>query len=187
MKIKELPELERPYEKLELYGEKMLSDAELLAIIIKTVTKKQTSVQLAQELLGLNQSNQENFSFLQKLTIEELMQIKGIGKVKAIQLKAVGEIAIRMFKTSNYKKVTIINPADLANILMSELRYKTEEIVKIVILNNKNEILKIQDIAMGGVNFANITMREILSEPIKMKAPKIILVHNHPSRRSNTK
>ena len=184
MKIKELPELERPYEKLELYGEKMLSDAELLAIIIKTGTKKQTSVQLAQELLGLNQ---ENFSFLQKLTIEELMQIKGIGKVKAIQLKAVGEIAIRMFKTSNYKKVTIINPADLANILMSELRYKTEEIVKIVILNNKNEILKIQDIAMGGVNFANITMREILSEPIKMKAPKIILVHNHPSRRSNTK
>lgn len=165
----------------------MLSDAELLAIIIKTGTKKQTSVQLAQELLGLNQSNQENFSFLQKLTIEELMQIKGIGKVKAIQLKAVGEIAIRMFKTSNYKKVTIINPADLANILMSELRYKTEEIVKIVILNNKNEILKIQDIAMGGVNFANITMREILSEPIKMKAPKIILVHNHPSRRSNTK
>ena len=76
MKIKELPELERPYEKLELYGEKMLSDAELLAIIIKTGTKKQTSVQLAQELLGLNQSNQENFSFLQKLTIEELMQIK---------------------------------------------------------------------------------------------------------------
>lgn len=70
MKIKELPELERPYEKLELYGEKMLSDAELLAIIIKTGTKKQTSVQLAQELLGLNQSNQENFSFLQKLTIE---------------------------------------------------------------------------------------------------------------------
>ena len=57
MKIKELPELERPYEKLELYGEKMLSDAELLAIIIKTGTKKQTSVQLAQELLGLNQSN----------------------------------------------------------------------------------------------------------------------------------
>ena len=56
-----------------------------------------------------------------------------------------------------------------------------------MILNNKNEILKIQDIAMGGVNFANITMREILSEPIKMKAPKIILVHNHPSRRSNTK
>lgn len=104
MKIKELPELERPYEKLELYGEKMLSDAELLAIIIKTGTKKQTSVQLAQELLGLNQSNQENFSFLQKLTIEELMQIKGIGKVKAIQLKAVGEIAIRMFKTQTIKK-----------------------------------------------------------------------------------
>ena len=75
MKIKELPELERPYEKLELYGEKALSNAELLAIIIKTGTKEETSVQLAQKLLKLNNTTEEDLGYLQTLTIEELMQI----------------------------------------------------------------------------------------------------------------
>lgn len=181
MKIKELPELERPYEKLEMYGEKVLSDAELLAIIIKTGTKEETAVQLAQRLLSLNNTEEENLKFLQTLTIQELMEQKGIGKVKAIQLKAVGEIAIRMFRTSNYNKKIIKKPQDLAKILMSDLYYQKEEIVKIVILNTKNEILKIEDIAKGGTNLVNIPIKDILSEPIRMKAPKFILVHNHPS------
>lgn len=181
IKIKELPEEERPYEKLELYGETTLSNAELLAIIIKSGTKEETSVQLAQRLLKLNDTEGEDLNYLQSLTIEELTQIKGIGKVKAIQLKAVGELAIRMFKTSNYKKRVIKEPNDLAKILMSELKFEKSEKVKLVILNNKNEILKIKEIASGGANFANVSIKDILAEPIKMKAPKIILVHNHPS------
>lgn len=123
-KMKELPKSERPYEKLELYGEKTLSNAELLAIIIKTGTKDETSVELAQRILKLNDTDTEDLSYLQALSIEELMQIKGIGKVKAIQLKAVTEIAIRMFKTSNYKAITIKQPHDLAKILMSELKFE---------------------------------------------------------------
>lgn len=181
IKIKELPEAERPYEKLELYGEKALSNAELLAIIIKSGTKEETSVQLAQRLLKLNDTEGEDLNYLQSLSIEELTQIKGIGKVKAIQLKAVGELAIRMFKTSNYKKSVIKEPRDLAKILMSELKFEKNEKVKLVILNNRNEVLKIQEIASGGTNFANVSIKDILAEPIKMKAPKIILVHNHPS------
>lgn len=181
IKMKELPELERPYEKLELYGEKILSNAELLAIIIKTGTKDETAIELAQKILKLNDTNTEDLSYLKELSIEELMQIKGIGKVKAIQLKAVTEIAIRMFKTSNYKAVTIKQPYDLAKILMSELKFEKSEKVKLIILNNKNEIQKIKEIATGGSNFANVSIKDILSEPIKMKAPKIILVHNHPS------
>lgn len=179
--MKELPELERPYEKLELYGEKILSNAELLAIIIKTGTKDETAIELAQKILKLNDTNTEDLSYLKELSIEELMQIKGIGKVKAIQLKAVTEIAIRMFKTSNYKAVTIKQPYDLAKILMSELKFEKSEKVKLIILNNKNEVQKIKEIATGGSNFANVSIKDILSEPIKMKAPKIILVHNHPS------
>ena len=181
IKIKELPEAERPYEKLELYGEKALSNAELLAIIIKTGTKEETSVQLAQRLLKLNDTEGEDLNYLQSLSIEELTQIKGIGKVKAIQLKAVGELAIRMFKTSNYKKSVIKEPRDIAKILMSELKFEKNEKVKLVILNNRNEVLKIKEIASGGTNFANVSIKDILAEPIKMKAPKIILVHNHPS------
>lgn len=181
IKIKELPESERPYEKLELYGEKALSNAELLAIIIKSGTKEETSVQLAQRLLKLNDTEGEDLNYLQSLSIEELTQIKGIGKVKAIQLKAVGELAIRMFKTSNYKKSVIKEPRDIAKILMSELKFEKNEKVKLVILNNRNEVLKIKEIASGGTNFANVSIKDILAEPIKMKAPKIILVHNHPS------
>ena len=107
IKIKELPELERPYEKLELYGEKALSNAELLAIIIKTGTKEQTSVELAQKILNLNDTKTEGLNFLRNSSLEELMEIKGIGKVKAIQLKAVAEISIRMAKPINYKKIRI--------------------------------------------------------------------------------
>ncbi|MCI8411712.1 MAG: DNA repair protein RadC [Clostridia bacterium] len=181
IKIKELPELERPYEKLELYGEKVLSNAELLAIIIKAGTKEETSVQLAQKILNMNDTGIDDLNFLQSLSIEELMQIRGIGKVKAIQIKALSELGIRMSTPSNYKKITVKEPYDVAKILMRELRFEKNEIAKVVILNNKNEILKITDIAMGGTNFVNMSIKDVLAEPIKMKAPKIILVHNHPS------
>ena len=185
IKIKELPLAERPYEKLELYGEKALSNAELLAIIIKSGTKEETSVELAQKILKLNKTQkQDELNFLRNMSIEEFMQIKGIGKVKAIQLKAVCELAIRMSKPSDYRQIKIKSPDDLAKILLNELRFEKKEIVKLIVLNNKNEILKIIDVAMGGSNFANFSVVEILGETIKMKAPKIILVHNHPSGNS---
>ncbi len=148
VKIKELPELERPYEKLEWYGEKTLSNAELLAIIIKTGTRQETSVQIAQKILNLEETKSEGINFLRNISIEELMQINGIGKVKAIQLKAVGELANRMTMPTNFKKITIKEPFDIAKIMMEELRFQKKEIAKIVILNNKNEILKIKDIAV---------------------------------------
>ena len=180
IKIKELPELERPYEKLERYGEKALSDAELLAIIIKSGNKNETSVQVAQKLLSLNKTTKENLEYLHTLSLEELMEVNGIGKVKAIQLKAVGEIAIRMFSRTKYQKTIIRKPGDLASLLLNSTKFEEKEIAKIAILNSQNELLKIQNISKGGTNFVNISAREILVEPIKLKAPKYILIHNHP-------
>ena len=182
MKIKELPEIERPYEKLELYGEKALSNAELLAIIIKNGTKEKTSIEIANEILNLN-TNQDkgDLNFLRELSLEELKNLKGIGRVKAIQIKATCELATRMSKPSNYKKVQIKSPKDVANLLMSDLRFEKREIAKIIILNNKNVVLKILDVAIGSGNFSNLNIRYILSETVKTNAPKIILVHNHPS------
>ena len=162
----------------------MLSNAKLLAIIIKTGTKNETSVQIAQKILNMNEENTDELNFLRNTTIEELMQIKGIGKVKAIQLKAVCELAIRMSRPSNYKKIVIRQPYDLAKILMNELRKEQKEIGKLVILNSKNEIIKIKDISIGGTNLMQLGMKDILAEPVKMKAPKIILVHNHPTGNS---
>ena len=182
IKIKQLPESERPYEKLEMYGEKNLSNAELLAIIIKTGTKELTSIDIAKQILNLNQNeNKGDLNFLRDISLEELMLVKGIGRVKAIQLKAMCELSSRMNKPSNYRKIKITSSKDVANLLMNDLRFEKKEIVKLIILNNKNIILKIMDISLGGGNYAVIDIRFILSEVIKMGAPQIILVHNHPS------
>ena len=181
IKIKQLPEAERPYEKLELYGEKALSNAELLAIIIKTGTKEESSVTIAQKLLSVNPTSKNNLDFLKEMTIEELMTIKGIGKAKAIQLKAVAELAKRISVPSNYQKIKINRPEDIARLLMEEMRLEKQEHVKLIILNNKNEIIKIKKIAQGGINSVNMSMREILVEPIRIQAPKMILIHNHTS------
>jgi len=182
LKIKELPEAERQYEKLELYGEKSLSNAELLAIIIKSGTKEETSVQIAQRILKLNYDPQMGeLNFLKSMSLEELMQIKGIGRVKAIQLKAVCELVSRMNKPSNYKRIQIKSTENIADLVMEELRLEKREYVKLFLLNTKNEILKCVDVAVGGTNFANVNIKEIMSEALKIKAPKMILVHNHPT------
>lgn len=178
--MKELPETERPYEKLELYGAKMLSNAELLAIIIKTGTKEETSVQIAQKILNLNNSN-SNLNFLRELELEDFTKIKGIGKVKAIQIKAICELATRMYVPITYRELVIKTPKDIADILMQDLRFEKKEIAKVVLLNSNNKILKIIDVAIGGSNYAMLSPKDVLSEAIKVNAPKIILVHNHPS------
>ena len=179
--MKELPEMERPYEKLEIYGEKALSNAELLAIIIKTGNKEESSLEVAQKILNLDKSKKGDLNFLQELSIKDLMKIKGIGKVKAIQLKAICELTIRMSRPANYKKIQVKATKDVAKLLMNEMRFLKKEIVKIIVLNNKNEILTIKDIGMGIANFVELGLKDVLLEPIKLEAPKFIIVHNHPS------
>ena len=182
IKIKKLPIAERPYEKLELYGEKTLSDAELLAIIIKSGTKEETSVELARRILNLNEGiDAKDLNFLREKSLEEFMQIKGIGRVKAIQLKALCEFATRMNKPTDYRKIIIREPKDIAKIMIPEMKHLKTETLKIVILNNANEILKIQNVAIGNTNMVAAGAKNILAEAVKIQAPKIILTHNHPS------
>ncbi len=181
MKIKDLPLSERPYEKLELFGAEKLSNAELLAIIIKTGTKEKSVITIAQEILKLqNENSSGNLRFMQDLSITDFMKIKGIGKVKAIQLKAICELTKRISRPINYQ-IKIKNSKDVASLLMPEMRYEKREIAKVLLLNCKNLVLKIVDISIGGANFACLEPKDILAEALKLQAPKIILVHNHPS------
>lgn len=181
LKLKELPISERPYEKLEMYGSEKLSNAELLAIIIKTGTKDETAISLAQKVLKQkNKSTSGELRNLLDMSINEFMKIKGIGKVKAIQLKAVCELTKRMSRPVNHN-IIINSSLDVANLLMEELRYEKREIVKLIILNSKNIVQRILDVSYGGINSAVVEPKEVLLEAIKMQAPKIILVHNHPS------
>ena len=182
IKMKELPKSERPYEKLELNGEKTLTNAELLAIIIKAGTRDETALGLAQKILKLNQDQEkDNLNFLREITVEEFMKIKGIGKVKAIQLKAVCEIASRMNTITNYNQKQIKKPQDIAEILIEKMRFEKQEILKVAILDNRNHLLKIKDIAIGSGNFVVATIKSVLNEAVKIEAEKIILIHNHPS------
>ena len=181
MIIKKLPVLERPYEKAQMYGIENLSNAELLAIIIKSGTKEESSIVLAQKILSMQKNTQDSLRFLQDISIKEFMSIMGIGKVKAIQLLAVCELTKRISRPINNFNIQIKSPQDVANLLINELKYEKREIVKVLMLNSKNNVLKIQDVAYGGTSFAIFEIKDVLKEAIKIGAPKIILVHNHPS------
>lgn len=180
LKMKELPDSEKPYEKMELYGAKKLSNTELLAIIIKNGTKNVSALNLAQEVLALDYKN-ENLTFLTELDMKELMRIKGIGKIKAIQILAVIELAKRINQPKKRKEYKIKTTEDVAKLFINEMANEKREIAKLIILNTKNIVMKIIDLSIGGTSYAVLEPKIVLEEPVKMQAPKIILVHNHPS------
>ena len=180
LKIKEQPVMERPYEKLMANGASALSDAELLAIIIKTGTREETSVELAKRIIAENADN-KGFSFLEHMTIDELMQIKGIGKVKAIQLKAVFELAKRIDRKGTVITNRIHKPEQVYNLLAGELRYETQEILKVITLDTKKRLIKVDTVAKGKQNSANVDIKDLFKTAISRTASEIILAHNHPS------
>lgn len=180
LRIKDLPSEERPYEKLERYGSEMLSNAELMAIIIKTGTKTETSVEVARRVLK-ECAEDNGLAFLHDISLEELKRIKGIGRVKAVQLKAVIQLAKRIAASGYQDKMCISSPADVSKFLMEDMRYLKQEHFKIIMLNVKNHVLKHVDITIGTLNASIVHPRDVFSEPIRVKCASVILVHNHPS------
>lgn len=179
LKIKELPLCERPYEKLEVVGAEHLSNAELLAVIIKTGTKSYTAVEIAQLVLKL--SIDGRLSSLNNLSIEQLKKIKGIGRVKAIQIKAALELSKRIATSDGMVHHIIKSASDASNLMMEELRYLKKEIFKAILLDTKNQIIKIVDVSVGSLNSSIVHPREVFCEAIKCGCNSVIFVHNHPS------
>ncbi len=179
LKIKELPICERPYEKMSEFGAEYLSNAELLAIIIKTGTKAYTAVELAQMVLKLSQDGR--LSSLNNLSIEQLMKVKGIGRVKAIQIKAVLEFSKRIATSNGVVRQVVKSADDVSNLMMEEMRYLKKEMFKAILLDTKNKVLKIVSISTGSLNASIVHPREVFSEAVKCGCNSIIFVHNHPS------
>ena len=177
--IKDLPSDQRPYEKCELLGPEMLADAELLAVIIRTGYEGKHSVELAGDILKL--CGGDGLTGICKLDVRELMCIKGIGKVKAIQLKCICELTKRISKGSHGKKHIFNNPGYIAEYFMEECRHKVKEELKVIMLNSKSAYLGDINVSVGTVNSSNASAREIFLEALKYKAVYIILLHNHPS------
>lgn len=179
LKIKELPVGDRPYERLEAAGAEHLSNAELLAVIIKTGTKSYTAVELAHQVLRL--SHDGRISSLNNLSIQQLKKIKGIGRVKAIQIKAALELSKRVATSDGAIRHIIRNAEDANNLVMEEMRYLRKEVFKTILLDTKNQVIKIVDISMGSLNSSIVHPREVFSEAVKCGSNSVIFVHNHPS------
>lgn len=176
--IKELPESERPYEKFMSLGEAALTDADLLAIILKTGTKNKTSLDVAYEILNGHHNNLLN---LYELSYEELMKFDGIGRIKAIQLKAIAELSRRISRTNSGYSLSLNNSDSVARYYMENLRHNKNENFICAYFDSKNHFLGDCNLAVGSYNCAYVEEREILRVGLEKRASTIIMIHNHPS------
>lgn len=178
--VKELPVSERPYEKCERYGATALSDAELLAVIIRTGTKQQRAIDLAVNILNYSTAY-PGLKGLNYFTIKELMKIRGIGRVKAIELLCLTELTRRMAKETLRESIRLTTPQSVADYYMQDMRHLTREQVILLMLDSKNKLMKDMVISEGTVNTSIMPTREIFVHAVKEGAVNIILLHNHPS------
>lgn len=178
--IKEMFQDERPYEKCKKYGASSLSNAELLAVLLRTGTQGSSALDLAQRLLG-NGCGDQGLLNIHSFTLEKLEEIKGIGFVKGVQILCISELAKRLAR-ENAKDGLIMNlPSTIAEYYMEDMRHHQQEHMKLLMLNTKSKLLGESDISKGTVNASLISPREIFVEALEKKAVSIILLHNHPS------
>jgi len=165
------------------FGSENLTNSELLAIIIKTGTKDKNCLDISRDILTSNKyiDNISDLEYLSNMSITNLKNFKGIGRVKSIQIKAVLELSKRISKTNINNKTRIISPKDIFNLLNQSYIGKKQEIVKTIILDNSNKVLSVITNGIGKASSVQIGIKEIFSEPIKQMASGIVLVHNHPS------
>lgn len=176
--LKELPVSERPREKLVNYGVKSLSNAELIALIIRTGHKDDTALDVAQKILSIDQ---KGLSYLTSVSLKELTGINGIGICKASQIIASIEIGKRISRWSAEEKIKVTSPDILVNLISDKMRFLNQEHFDIAILDTKNQILAIENISKGTLNASIVHPRDVFHAAINRSANSIILIHNHPS------
>ena len=178
--MKEISETERPYEKSYKYGVEILSDAELLAVILRTGSRQANALSTAYRILDAHPIH-KGIEGHKYLTTEELEDISGVGKVKAIQMKCLAEISKRMAKASLKPFISFESPQSIADYFMENTRYLEKEYVYILMFDSKHKLLKDMRLSEGTVNSSLLSPREVFTTALKFEAVYIVLVHNHPS------
>ncbi len=178
--MKEISETERPYEKSYKYGVEILSDAELLAVILRTGSRRANALSTAYRILDAHPVH-KGIVGLNYLTTDELEQISGVGKVKAIQMKCLAEISKRMAKASFKPFLSFQSPQSIADYFMENTRYLEKEYVYLLMFDSKHKLLKELRLSEGTINSSLLSPREVFVEALRYEAVFIILVHNHPS------
>lgn len=176
--MKEMPESEQPREKFFRFGASALSDAELLAVILRSGTRDRTALQLAQALLSRGNQNLLN---LVHMNPEDMKKISGIGPVKAAQLKCIAELAARIAQTDRGRNLCLSDPESVAYYYMESLRHEPKEKLLLAMFDAKSSLLRDEVISVGTVNFSLVSPREIFIKALECHAVHIVLLHNHPS------
>lgn len=178
LKIKDIPQNERPKEKLLTYGAETLSNSELLALILRTGIQGENVLQLSDRLI----SELEGLDGILSASFKDITSIKGIKEGKASQILALSEL-FRRFRTlkAMKKDVKITSPKDLADLLMGEMNELTQEVLKVILLNTKNMVIGAKDVFKGSLNTSVVHPREIFKQAINKNSASIIICHNHPS------
>ena len=180
--IKEMPEDQRPYEKCLRYGESSLSDGELLAVILRSGTKEASALDLAGKILSAAEaSSSPGLLSLLHFSVPEFRKIQGIGLVKAVQLKCIGELSRRIAMSQARPKIDFRDPETVADFYMERLRHEDQEHVYCVMTDNKSHFMGDVMVTRGTCNASLISPREVFVEALRMRAAGVILVHNHPS------
>lgn len=177
MLIRDLPEDQRPRERLAAEGPEALDDSNLLAILLRTGTRQASAIGLAQQLL-------KKFGSLRRVaeaSIHDLSDVSGMGLAKAAQLQAAFELGKRVSTKPLQRAPQITSPADAAQYVMEKLRYEKKEKFVVLLLNARSKLIKISTISVGTLTANLVHPREVFAEAIANGAECIILVHNHPS------
>ena len=177
MKVMELKEEFRPRERAMKYGINSLRNDELIAILLRSGYKGKSAIDLADEILCLR----NNLSELTNINLEELTQIKGIKKAKALEILACFELCKRITMTNVEEKFSINHPLVLIHWLNAQIGYLEQENFLVIFLNSKNEIITYKNMFVGLQNSCNVSVREVYTQALRINASKILLVHNHPS------
>lgn len=181
MKMKELPNSSRPYERCMQEGAEHLTDAELLSIILRTGSKGESSLELAERILALN-CPREGILGLLHLSLPQLMSVKGIGKVKGIQLMCIGELSRRIWKKKQLERtIRFEEPEQVAAYYQEDLRHMEQEQFFLMMFNTRQMLIGERMMSKGTVNASLAGTREIFIEALRYQAVSLILVHNHPS------
>lgn len=175
--IKKMPKLSRPRERLENDGEKALSTHELLAILLRTGPKDSSAVDLSMSLLA----SFEDLYYLKTASLEELMCVNGIGRTKAIEIRAAIELGSRIALATQEKKGQVTSSHTIGKRLIKEMKDLQQEHVITLFLNTKNEIIKKETTFVGGLSQSVAHPREIFRGAVRYAAARIIVAHNHPS------
>lgn len=177
LKIRDVHVDDRPRERLVRQGAQSLSNQELIAILLRTGTKEESVLALANRVLNYFEKLHE----LKHATIEEIISIKGIGEAKAVQLLAAVELGRRLAQKQVESRFTIRSPQDAATFLMPDMSSLQQEHFVALFLNVKNQVLHKQTIFIGSLNSSIVHPREIFREAVKRSTASIICAHNHPS------